>query len=117
MYNQKPDPKNLCPDCKGSGQTEDTATEMVIINGNFLTKHLGSGCRKCGGIGVTDGAREQKITNAGIQRMIALLDKANVPLMDRSVHCACCDRFLDGNQGPCPLQTCVFKNAGTRPAG
>lgn len=45
---------NTCPDCKGSGQTEATATVMTRHKQSpqMRTKHLGSGCPKCRGTGV-----------------------------------------------------------------
>ena len=43
----KPDPENLCQECKGLGYTEETAAEFK----NNKTVALGSGCPKCKGIG------------------------------------------------------------------
>ena len=58
MKSDKRSSNQICPTCKGKGMTKATATVVEEVSPKiWVTKHLGSGCPDCLGLGIK-GERE-----------------------------------------------------------
>lgn len=54
-------PNKICPTCKGKGMTKATATVVDEVSPKvWVTKHLGSGCPDCLGLGIKGERNERR---------------------------------------------------------